>query len=95
MDGMGDENSIVVAALAMLLALFFQSQIEKVGQTIIAQPFASGIGLLTSTSPFVLLILVITIPLTRLPCCVLLLMLSGCRTISWSEIGTIQIHKQI
>ena len=64
MDVMGViGNSIVVAALAMLLALFFQPQIEKVGQTIIAQPFVSGsIGLLTvALSPFVLLILVITI----------------------------------
>ncbi len=71
-------NAIVVAALAMLLALFLQPQIEKVGQTIITQPFMSGsIGLLTvALSPFVLLILVITIlliPVAMLS--VLLLML--------------------
>lgn len=64
MDVMGViGNAIVVAALAMLLALFLQPQIEKVGQTIVSQPFVSGsIGLLTvALSPFVLLILVITI----------------------------------
>jgi len=79
MDVMGViGNAIVVAALAMLLALFFQPQIEKVGQTITSQPFMSGsIGLLTiALSPFVLLILVITIlliPVAMLS--VLLLML--------------------
>ncbi len=56
-------NALVLATLAMILTLFLRPQIERVGQTIVAQPLVSGsIGLLTVVlAPFVILILVITI----------------------------------
>jgi hypothetical protein len=56
-------NAVVVAALAMLLILFLQPQIERVGLAITSQPLVTGsIGLLTVVlAPFILLLLVITI----------------------------------
>jgi hypothetical protein len=56
-------RALIVAALAMLLTLFLQPQLERVSDAIIHQPVvAGGFGLLTAVlTPFVLLILVVTI----------------------------------
>ncbi len=56
-------RALIVAALAMLLTLFLQPQLERVSDAILHQPVvAGGFGLLTAVlAPFVLLILVVTI----------------------------------
>jgi hypothetical protein len=56
-------NALAVAALAMLLAIFLQPQIERVSQVIVEQPLVSGgFGLLTvMLAPFALLIMIVTI----------------------------------
>lgn len=56
-------RAVAVAALAMLLALFLQPQLERVSDAIIRQPIVAGsFGLLTAVlAPFVIVILVITI----------------------------------
>ncbi len=72
-------NALVVGGMAMLLMLFLQPQIERVGQAIVAQPLVSGgLGLLTAIlAPLVLLIMVITILLIPVAAItVLLLMLA-------------------
>jgi hypothetical protein len=56
-------RAIAVAAIGMLLTLFLQPQMERVGDTIIRQPLLAGsFGLLTLVAaPIVLLILTITL----------------------------------
>ena len=56
-------RALAVAALAMLVSVFLQPQIEKVEQTIVTQPLvAGGIGLLTVfVAPLALVLLVVTI----------------------------------
>jgi len=55
--------ALAVAALAMLVSVFLQPQIERVSQTIVSQPLAAGsFGLLTVfIAPLALVILVVTI----------------------------------
>lgn len=54
---------LILAALAVLIAMFFPKQLERVNRTIAAQPLIAGsMGLLTGfIFPFVVLFLVITI----------------------------------
>jgi hypothetical protein len=56
-------QSLGLAALAMLLAVFLHPQLDRVAQAVIAQPFMAGsIGLLTAlVAPITLIILVITL----------------------------------
>ena len=69
-------TAIVFAALAMLLVIFLQPQLDRVAQAIVTEPIiAGGIGLLTTfISPIALLILVVILVLTsdlnpcRCPC---------------------------
>ena len=58
--------AILFAALAMLLALFLHSQMDRVAQAIAAEPIvAGGIGLLTVfVSPIALVIVVVVLVLT-------------------------------
>lgn len=55
--------AVIMAAVAMLLMLFLQPQIERVGDAIVRQPLMAGsFGLLTVVlSPLALLIMIITI----------------------------------
>ena len=55
--------SLVVAALAMLVSVFLQPQIERVSRTIVGQPLTAGsFGLLTVfIAPLALVILIVTI----------------------------------
>jgi len=59
-------TAIVFAMLAMLLAVFLQTQLDRTAQAIVAEPIiAGGIGLLTSlVSPIALVILVVILVLT-------------------------------
>ncbi|MGA7194635.1 MAG: hypothetical protein WBW94_13485 [Anaerolineales bacterium] len=59
-------TAIVFAALAMLLVIFLQPQLDRVAQAIVTEPIiAGGIGLLTTfISPIALLILVVILVLT-------------------------------
>ena len=56
-------RALAVAALAMLLSVFLQPQIERVSQAIVARPLISGsVGLLTLVlAPFALLLMIVTI----------------------------------
>ena len=56
-------RAFLVAALALLAAMFWPRQIQRVGQTAFTQPLAAGgLGLLTAVvAPIVLLIMTITI----------------------------------
>jgi hypothetical protein len=56
-------NALAVAALAMLVSVFLQPQIERVSHTIVSQPLAAGsFGLLTVfIAPLALVILIVTI----------------------------------
>lgn len=56
-------RALALAALAMLVSVFLQPQIERVSQTIVSQPFAAGsFGLLSVfVAPLALVLLVITI----------------------------------
>jgi hypothetical protein len=56
-------RSIAIAAIGMLLTLFLQPQMERVGDTIVRQPVLAGsFGLLTLVvAPLVMLILVVTL----------------------------------
>ena len=56
-------RALAVAAIAMLLSLFFQPQFERVGDAIIRQPFLAGsFGLLTLVvAPLAMLIMIVTI----------------------------------
>jgi hypothetical protein len=56
-------NALGVAALAMLVSVFLQPQIERVSQTIVRQPLAAGgFGLLTVViAPLAFVILIVTI----------------------------------
>jgi len=69
-------RAVAVAAIAMLLSLFFQTQFERVGSTITAQPVAAGsFGLLTMVvAPLAILIMVITIILIPVAAVVALLL---------------------
>jgi hypothetical protein len=56
-------RALAVAALSMLVVVFLQPQVERVGQAIVHQPFvAGGIGLLTLfAAPLALVLLAVTI----------------------------------
>jgi hypothetical protein len=56
-------QALAVAALGMLLSLFFQPQFERVGDAIIRQPILAGsFGLiLVAVTPLILLIMIITL----------------------------------
>ncbi len=56
-------RAVAIAAIGMLLALFLQPQMERVGDTIIRQPLLAGsFGLLTLVAaPIVLIILAVTL----------------------------------
>ncbi|HUH97479.1 MAG TPA: polymer-forming cytoskeletal protein [Anaerolineales bacterium] len=59
-------TAVIFAALAMLLVIFLQPQLDRVAQAIVAEPvIAGGIGLLaTFVSPVALVILVVILILT-------------------------------
>jgi len=69
-------QALVLAALAMLLSLFLQPQLERTAQAITAQPFMAGsIGLLTLIlAPLAVVILVVTIILIPVALTVVLLL---------------------
>jgi cytoskeletal protein CcmA (bactofilin family) len=69
-------RALAVAAIAMLLSLFFQTQFERVGSAITTQPVvASSFGLLTMVvAPLAILIMVITVILIPVAAVVLLLL---------------------
>ncbi len=56
-------QAVLIAALAMLLALFMQPQMERVAQVFVRQPLvAGGVGLLTvMVAPILMLLMLITI----------------------------------
>jgi hypothetical protein len=56
-------RALAIAALAMLVSVFLQPQIERVSRTIVSQPLAAGsFGLLTVfIAPLALVILIVTI----------------------------------
>ncbi|MBI5842119.1 MAG: polymer-forming cytoskeletal protein [Chloroflexi bacterium] len=56
-------RALAVAALAMLLALFLQPQLERVSDAVIRQPVLAGsFGMLTAVvAPFVIVIMVVTL----------------------------------
>jgi hypothetical protein len=81
-------RALVISALAVLAVMFWPRHIERIGQTVIAQPIAAGgLGLLTAViAPIVLLILTITIiliPVTLIGIVILSLMV----LLGWISIG--------
>lgn len=69
-------RAVAVAALAMLLTLFLQPQLDRVSQAIVQQPWmAGGMGLLTVVvAPLALLLMVITLILIPVAALVALLL---------------------
>ncbi len=69
-------RALVLAALAMLLSLFLQPQLDRTAQAITAQPFIAGsIGLLTLIlAPLAVVILVVTILLIPVALAVVMLL---------------------
>jgi hypothetical protein len=81
-------RAFVIAALAVLVVMFWPRHVERIGQTSVAQPItAGGIGLLTAViAPIVLLIMTITIiliPVTLIG----LVVLSMMGLLGWISIG--------
>ncbi|MFO7624246.1 MAG: polymer-forming cytoskeletal protein [Anaerolineales bacterium] len=81
-------RAFVIAALAVLVVMFWPRNVERIGQTAIAQPIpAGGIGLLSAViAPIVLLIMTITIiliPVTLIGFVILSLMV----LLGWISIG--------
>jgi len=70
-------NSVAVAAIAMLVVMFMQSQTARVAHAIVSQPLvAGGIGLLALVlAPFVLVLMAATIILIPIAFVVLILLL--------------------
>jgi hypothetical protein len=81
-------RAFVIAALAVLVVMFWPRHVERIGQTSVAQPItAGGIGLLTAViAPIVLLIMTITIiliPVTLIGLVILSMMV----LLGWISIG--------
>lgn len=83
--------AVIMGALAMLLALFLQPQMERMTQAIVGQPvMAGGVGLMTLViAPFALLLMVVTIIL--IPVAVLAVILLGA---AW-VFGTVSIGMEV
>jgi hypothetical protein len=81
-------RAFVIAALAVLVVMFWPKHVERIGQTAVAQPIpAGGIGLLTAIiAPIVLIIMTITIiliPVTLIG----MVILSMMALFGWISIG--------
>ncbi len=84
--------AVIVAAIGMLLMLFLQPQLERVGDAVVRQPLMAGsFGLLTVVlAPLALLIMVITIILIPVAAIVLFVLLP----IAWL-FGVIAIGQEV
>lgn len=84
-------KALVVAAIGMLLMLFWQPQLARTGNAIISNPFiASGFGLLTLVAlPIVLILMVVTILLIPITPFVLLFVL-----LAWL-FGTVALGQEV
>jgi len=81
-------RALIIAALAMLVAVFLKPQMEQVGQTVVRQPVATGgMGLLTVIGGPIALVaasLVMIVTLILIPVAVLVLLTGGLLlTLAW------------
>ena len=83
--------AVIMGALAMLLTLFLQPQMERMTQAIVSQPvMTGGVGLMTLiAAPFALLLMIVTIIL--IPVAALALILLGA---AW-VFGTVSIGLEV